>query len=431
MTGRSSTQDSNPPQRKRASRSLFSTFFVNVAIMGAGVITGVATARAFEPSLRGVLIAVTLWTGTVSSFSLMGLDESIVYHSRGARRQATALRRALAPSLRRQGLLAGAVLIVILAFISRSQGPAIVAACLAAVIIIPLNLYVQPVMAGLRAGEVFRVWNSLRLIPTGIYSGATVLLLVLDKLSIQAALAALVLGNVLTAVACWRVNTSRHVRDTDTVDADGVRMARKYGRGVVLAMLPYVANQRIDQLFLGLFIAPSFLGIYAVAVSVCAVIQMLGTTIEQVMFPRLVAGSFDRRRVPMLVTVAILTATVAGGILAWNARALITFVYGPDYAAAANPLRLIMIGVVFLVGASVLTAEAKATGRLRNLVEAQLVGAVITVVGLPILVYLAGLNGAATTSACAYLATFCVLVIRRDKVRAVANAPQAEPRDAR
>ena len=409
-----SARDPRYGRSRGQSIALVSTVSANVANLGAGVITGVATARAFEPSLRGILIAVTIWVGTISVFSVVGLDESIVFHARGRRHYAARLRAALTSVMALQAAFGSVALAVVLAYIVRDLDWKLIVVAMATLLIIPLNMYIQSAMAEIRSGEAFLAWNLLRMIPSGTYAAITVVLVLTRHFSLEAGLLALVFGTALTALACWWI-CGRRSRELipGGVTPSEIREAQKYGRGVLFAMIPFIANQRMDQLLLGAFVAPAYLGIYAVAASVCGIVQIIGTTAEQVTFPRLAAGSMSPKGVPKFMFVVLLVATVIGTGIALPAEALIRLVYGQPYATAADPLRIMMIGVVFVAGSGVLTAEAKAAGRVRDLVRAQSAGFVVTATGLPVLVYLAGLNGAALASAIAYVSTFATLLACR------------------
>lgn len=399
----------------RSPKGLSSTLAVNVTNMLLGVVTGVATARGLQPDERGVLLALILWSSTASTFSLLGLDESVVYHSAGSRTQALALRRQLTRYIWPQVAVGLALLITINVVIVRDGSDSLLLTALGISLIVPLNAYTQMCMAPLRVAEEFGVWNALRLVPASIYASSVLCLAALDKLSIPNGVGGLLIGSIITALASWLVTRKRSAFVAVSPSAATTSQVRRYGRRVFVASVPYVANQRLDQLLLGVLVAPRNLGIYAVAVSITAVVQMIGTTLEQVIFPRMMAGTLNSKKIPRILVASCGGTALLGFGLSIMAESLIRFVYGSSYVEAALPLQILAVGVLFVVASAILTAEAKAQNRLHDLIFGQVIGTVITVLLLPLLVIRYDLIGAASTSTVAYAVTFFILIFRRNR----------------
>lgn len=392
--------------------ALLSTLGVNLANMTLGVVTGVATARGLAPEDRGLLLALGLWTAMVSSFSLVGLDDATVLYARGKANMANGLRVAFRRPATRQAVVAVLLAVGINLAVARNGNLALFAAAVFITGIIPMNILISLRMAPLRVSEKFVLWNLLRLVPQTVYASLVVLLSTIDRLSVPRGLAALLVANAVTALLTWAVTREAEEHRPSPTEVED---ARAFGRGLFAATIPQFVNQRLDQLLLGLLFAPQLLGVYAVAVSIAGVLQTAGNTLEQVLFPRLVSGSTSRSGligVVTLVTVAVSGAAVA---LALGGRALIELFYGEAYGEAAGPLRLLLIGAIFLVITSGLASEAKAQGRARDLLTAHTVGMTVTFFALPIFASLWGMVGAGAASALSYACTAGVLVARRHK----------------
>jgi len=390
------------------------TLTANIINTAFGVVTGVATARGMDPSDRGVLVALILWTSTVATFSVLGLDESVVFSSGGNADRSRSLRSGLSRHLRNQVFAGVVVVLVIDLAIARGQANTTLIAAIALALMVPLNAYIQLKFAQLRVEQKFSKWNLLRLIPAGVYSLIAAALAVTSNLTVASGSGALVLGTATTAlVARVAIHDSRGAQSS----AETVTASRRYGRRLVLANIPYMANQRLDQLLLGLLAAPAVLGVYAVAVSFAALVQIVGTSVEQVLFPRMASGYLDPRRIPRLIAGVVFALCVAIVPLAIFAKRLIELVYGGPYVEAERPLQILLVGTVMVVVSMILTAEAKALGRLTALLRAQLWGMGITAVTLFPAVYYAGLSGAALSSTAAY--SFVAVVLWRSRSRSV------------
>ena len=289
-----------------------------------GVFTGVVTARVMEPDGRGLLIALTLWSATIAQFSLVGMDEATVYSSRGSPTVAVRLASRLRTTLMWQSvvgmaLTAGVCTVVAL----KGEGTAL-APALSLVLLVPLNMYNQMRLAPLRVGQFLRLWNVLRLLPALTYASLVLGLALTQELTVSTGCIAVVLGSSTTAAACWIVPGRAYATSLagaePSPEAAEIPEVRSYGRNLVFANLPSIANQRLDQLLLGIAASPQVLGIYAVAVSIAGVVQMLGTTLEQVLFPRLTAGTVRSEELPRVITIAVVSVTGVGLAISLIAR---------------------------------------------------------------------------------------------------------------
>ena len=393
------------------------TLGVNLANMVLGVFTGVVTARVMEPDGRGLLIALTLWSATIAQFSLVGMDEATVYSSRGSTTAAVRTGSKLRTTLMRQAAVGMALTAAVCTVVALKGDRAALAPALSLVLLVPLNIFNQMRLAPLRVGQFLRMWNLLRLLPALTYASLILGLAVTRELTVSTGCIAVVLGSMTTAAACWifpRGTYAAQPSETEpALEATDIPEVRSYGRNLVFANLPSMANQRLDQLLLGLAASPQLLGIYAVAVSIAGVVQMLGTTLEQVLFPRLTAGTVSSDKLPRVIAVTVVSVIGVGLAIAMIAGPLISLVYGRAYLGAQDALYVLLLGAVSLVVTLILTAEAKSQGRLRDLRTAQLVGVFVTITALLPAVYWLGILGAALASTVAYTTTLAMLFVYR------------------
>lgn len=334
------------------------TLATNVTNMGLGVVTGILTARAMAPEGRGALVAVVIWTSTVATFAVLGLDEAVVYASSGDGSRAATLRRALRITVQRQTMIGSAIVVAANLVVLRGWDVWTVVAGVLMSLVVPLNAFNQMAMSQLRVEQHFGSWNLLRLIPAFVYALSVATLAALSGLTVMSGILGLLVGTAFTTMACAAVLRSR----TPSPARVDTREVRAFGRRLVVANLPYLANQRLDQLMLGLLVAPAVLGIYAVAVSVAAIVQMVGVSLEQILFPRMASGAVGSDIVGKVVGLVTGTLVAASILLGYFATDLITLVYGADYASAARALQILLAGTVAAAVSLVLTAEAKARG---------------------------------------------------------------------
>jgi O-antigen/teichoic acid export membrane protein len=86
-------------------------------------------------------------------------------------------------------------------------------------------------------------------------------------------------------------------------------------------------------------------------------------------------------------------------------------VYGNDFRDAAEPLLLILPGAVLFAGSSIATAGIYAAGRPFTATLTQLLGMVVTIVGLSVFLRSGGITAAALVSTASYSVVFVASVL--------------------
>ncbi|SDR88427.1 Membrane protein involved in the export of O-antigen and teichoic acid [Actinopolymorpha singaporensis] len=390
--------------RSSAARAVAGTGAVNMLSMLLGIVSGVITARGLGPEDRGVLISLLVWSATVGSLSLTGIDEAVIFHAGGSSSRAWALRSAVARDAAVQSALGCLVLLGSACYIVRPHGVATWLSVVATTAVVPLNTFTLLSIVPLRAGQRMKAWNSVRLTQPVVYAFGAAVLWAAGQLTILSALAANLIGGLLLSV--FLVALAR--RGGRARLAPGERRATtSYGRRLVLATLPQRIGPRLDQLLLGLLFAPAVLGVYSVATSIAAVVLMIGTSLDQVLFPRFSAGHFSRPDLANAVVAGMGAGLAVSLAMAAMARPMIELLYGRDFLGAAEPLTILLLAAVVRVGANCLGAALKASGTLRAYAWAQIAG-VLTLAGVfPLAVGLGGV-GAAIASLAGALVTFLV-----------------------
>lgn len=399
---------------RRDRQDLALTLGVNAANMALGLVTGVLTARGLEPDDRGSLLTLTLWLGFVAAFSLTSLDDALIVTAKGDASMARGVRAALRRTSSVQALLAMVFLALVVGGVSVHRGEGLTAAVFV-VFIVPLTNMTRMGLAVLRAEQRFRAWNLIRLVPQSIYALGIVALVSAEALTVLTGVASLFAANIATTVAAWACARGEALPPPSGIVADARRMGLRLFAGYV----PSQMNLRLDQLILGAAFAPQLLGVYAVAVSIANMLQTIGLSLEQVLFPKLAARSGAGRLIGILGAAVAFAAIAALAMSFWGEE-IIRIVYGSAYVGAAPSLTVLAFGACFLITTSVLTAWAKANERPEAITVAQFAGVLTTLILLPVLARMHGILGAAWASTISYAVTaaamtgFMIIGPRRD-----------------
>lgn len=389
------TEVARARQVRAAARAVGGTAAVNALAMLIGVGTGVISAQALAPGERGIFVAVVLWTNTIAAFSLLGVDHAIIYKGRGDWETAESASRVVRTTAWRQVGAFSLLAVAVNAYLLNANEFRELALVILASAVVPLNGYSQLRLAPLLAAHRISKWNRLRVTSPVAYLVLSITLILTGAFEVETGLLAFAAGSALTALLCL-VTSKGATTSGDIVGGDGAEM-RAYGRRIVFITVPSLLGQRVDQLVMGLVLAPAQLGIYAVAVSVASVAEVMRSTIEQIAFPKFAANAQLRVRVRTLAISCMGTVAALGLMLLPFAGPVIGFAYGEVYVSAIDPLVWLGLAAAVQIGIAVLNAEAKAANRLNIMAKAQ-VGAFVTTSGaLIFLLPSFGMTGAAAS----------------------------------
>jgi O-antigen/teichoic acid export membrane protein len=193
-------------------------------------------------------------------------------------------------------------------------------------------------------------------------------------------------------------------RPSSPLARDGLR----YGLRLQGHTVGFWANARLDVMMLPAFVPARFIGLYAVATSMSAIVVGLFGSLKDVVFPAATSAGDESgvRLVERSTRLVLVGATLGSLCLAVAAPIAIPAVYGGGFKGAVVLLDLLLPGTVFWAGAAIVESGLQATNRPGLASAAQLIGMAVTVVGLVITVPTIGVTGAAITSSVAYTITF-------------------------
>ena len=245
---------------------------------------------------------------------------------------------------------------------------------------------------------------------------------------------ALLLADTVTGSLAWgRLARRGFFRSARRPSIALARRIASYGLRGQLGGVMSQLNLRLDFIILGAFAGPAVLGVYAVASKFAELVRILGMALSYVFYPKFAkdgparAVASARRLLPKA---AVLTA--AGVIPLWVAAGfVIPAFYGPDFAAAVTPTRIILLGLALDGVAGVISGLLYGVARPGLNSWAMAAGLAVTVVLDLLLIPPYGATGAAIASAVAYTTTAATLISsfwrlqRPPRVPASSSSPPA------
>jgi O-antigen/teichoic acid export membrane protein len=395
------------------------TYVFSAFTLAANLVTGIASARALGPSGRGVFVALTTVSQLSGFLFAMGVAQSLSYYIARRPEDGPALLTTWTAMLLPLTALAIGISELLLPTIFANAGEHAIDIgrwfMFSIVLVIGLELNY-----GLLLGhQDFFVYNVLRFVQPALIAATFVVLWALDELTVESALIAAIAGSAVAMVAGLARSVARV--GVGPFDARLGLTSLWYGvRGQGSTVATNV-TARLDVAMLPAFVTTASVGLYSVAANLSLIVHQLSNTFAGLVLPA-AASDPERSRAKVVGSLwaSLLVAGVLAAVLALFARPLIGLVYGDSFRDAAEPLLLLLPGVVLFAGSSILAAGVYAAGRPFTATFAQLLGMAVTVVGLLVFLRTGGITAAAIVSTVSYATVFMAMLVA---YKAVSDTP--------
>lgn len=378
----------------------------NVLVAVTGLATGLLSARLLGPHGRGELAAIQSWVLLFGALATMGMSEAVVYFvgqnpAKGGRYVITA--QAL-------NILPGVVFIVagwwLMPLLLNAQSAEIVAAARwYLVMMIPLFLAFGWFEV-LRSLQAWRAWTILKVLPNSVW---VIILLIAFAVPVLASPVTLILlfpiiflFQLVPALVIARHSLMRPLQFDQTL---ALPLA-KFGIPAMLTVLPQALNLNLDQLLMAMFLEPSMLGLYVVAVVWSGAPLPAIMAVAQVLFPRLSAIHTPKAQFAILTKV--LGITFFAILLLYSLLFILTpialpLLFGAAYQPGVEAARVLVVASGFRALNVALGSGLYGLGRPKFVLMTQMLGLGITVIVLALLLSTLGIMGAAIASLLSYM----------------------------
>jgi O-antigen/teichoic acid export membrane protein len=381
-----------------------SILITSLAMLVFNIATGVMLARLLGPAGRGQLAATLLWPGLLGAIGSLGLSEAVVYLAArmpGKERvvSATALTVAFC-----QSAALGVAWYVIAPSILQRYGEEAVFVSRLMVLSIPLML-VSIATAGVLLGRLdIRSYNRQRLMGTVLTTLGLLGLYAFREGSLVAVVSVyLIVGVLTTGYGLARLIRQRWFGFR--ADPSLIRNLLSYGVRSHIGTVSGIANERADQALISIVLPPTYLGLYAVALTLPSAIAIIGNSLATIALPAITAVNSPtemRRTLGRFVRTTLILSVLAAGILSALTSTLIGIFFGSPFLAAVPIAQVLLLASILLSVNRVMSAGLRSFNRPFKAGAGDLLAACVTVVALGLLVPKIGLMGAAIASVLAY-----------------------------
>jgi O-antigen/teichoic acid export membrane protein len=368
------------------------------------IVSGVVTARLLGPSGKGILTAVILWPGLLAGLGALGITDALVFFTAQRTASDKAMTTAAIGLALGQSIVIMVVGAVAIPLALGHYGAEAVRAGLVYLAWVPVSLLTLNGMSVLQGKLLLTTFNRLRLTAVAGMVAGLLCLYVLHRVSVPNIVAAYLAANVLALALTMKALWSRGCLGFE-VDLPLVKNLFQYGIRSHTGNVAGITNDRADQAIISIFLPPVYLGWYAIAVTVNSALGLLSSSIGLVTLPAVASAKGLKTKLSYLggfVQAAFALAVVIAVFLVLAAPWIIETFFGKAFLPALVPARILILAGVVLTVKWTVSCGLKALNRPLIAGIGELIGAVITVIGLVVLLPWLGIAGAAIASVLAY-----------------------------
>jgi O-antigen/teichoic acid export membrane protein len=371
-------------------------------VIAINVVTGIITARLLAPEGRGALAALILWPLFLANALTLGVPSALVFNLK--RRPARAS-RLVGGALILGCLLSVAAVVVgvlLLPYWLRHYSPAVLQQAQFLLWYTPVCIFILIGRAAFEARSNFRGSNATLLGSTLLGVLGLIGLAITNTMTPFRAALAYTLSSVPVMVwvlyRLWREFQPRWQRLGTAIRALLHYGLRSYGADLLNNL-----SVQIDQVLVVGLLSPAAMGTYVVAVSLSRMLLLFQQAIVMVLFPKVAARPAEEvlKLTGRAARASALMTTVVGVAVMLAGQWLLRLLYGAEFVAAANLLRLLTLEVVLTSTTLVLAQAFMALGRPGVVTILHGVTLMISVPLLLLLVPRFGLLGAGIALVCA------------------------------
>ncbi len=277
-------------------------------------------------------------------------------------------------------------------------------------IVIPINLTNANLRAIFQALQDFKSFNITALFQLAWVTLLLVALLLFQAISIQNVIFINIAASLLTLILIVYL-LHRHIPLSKLrlgVHPAYLRDSLQYGAKVYTSSIFTFFNYKQDRFLLNSYLSPASVGVYNIGANLGERLWLVSQSISTVLFPKIASLRGDekqRRWMTPFITRHIFTGTaIAAVFLYWSSPFLIQLLYGSEFAAASDVLRIILPGVVFLTISRIVANDIAGRGRPGINTILAGVALVINLIANLLLISRFGIRGAAWASTISYTA---------------------------
>ena len=406
-------------------RNIALVFSTNALILGTSVVTSLLGAWALGPEGRGEVALVTLWPHLFMYFASLGMPHAMRYW---AARRADWTSALISQSIL-YAMVAGTVALIgaelFVPFWVGPRHPTLIWMIRLFLFNVPLILLFELLRGVLEGARQFGWLGAARFAFFGAQGIGYAALFLTGRLTVKTAVLTIALAQVAcTALALIAV--LRELRPVWGTSREVFQETLRYGLRSYPGQLTENSMLRLDQVMLASLASSAFIGLYAVAVALAEITVTLGSAVSDAMLPEVAVTTIKKdarhllSRGLLFLGGAQLLAIVPA---CWLAPYLLGLVYGHEFAAATDALRVLLVASAILSLGNLLISGLNGLGHPGLSAWSRIAATLTTIVTMPLFLRW-GLVGAAAATLSGYFVLLALALLFHYRLKRLEAMPE-------
>jgi len=386
-------------------------FSVNLLILLSGVVTSLLGAWALGPAGRGDLLVVVLWPPVVALLAGLGLPQAHRYWmAREPARASQLFSNALIYALVAGGTALALAELVVPHLVGQ-RSPEVMTLVRLYLINIPAALLMDLMLGLLEGSRRFGWSGAARALFFGVQALGFLGLWSTHRFTVaNAALTMIVAQTSAMLLSLYAVR--RQLSPSWQPSWSNWRLSMSYGLRDYAGIVSDFTTLRLDQLMLGAIASNVAIGLYVIAVRLSEITTMAAGALSEALLPEVAAtsqtGNRSEKVLGRSLRLTIYSHIILLVPLLIAARFILSKVFGASFLPAAPALRWLLVAATVWSAGSIAISGLKGLGHPGLSTLARLASALITIIGLLVLLPRMGIKGAAIASLAGYSVMFVV-----------------------
>lgn len=388
------------------------TFISGVVTLLLSVGSSVILARVLGPEGRGVYTLALLLPALIVTLGNMGVGSAAVYYvARGEYRRQEILGNNVLLSLAIGGFGICIGLTIALYFREKLFPNVSLGILSLALVLVPLEMFFLAINNILLGVQRILEFNYVQVGQSFLLAVFVALALLGLKTGVTGAVLAGILSWVIIDIVVF-ILAKKQVGGVEiSLNTRYLRRALLYGVQTHIANVLGFLNYRLDIFLINIYLGPTEVGLYAIAVGLVEKVWMISYAASTVLFPRVAAETEDERKkefTPLVARAVLWTSTALVMVLAILGSWIVKVLFSDAFLPAVNALRPLLVGIVTLSVGRVLANDIAGRGYPRFNIYSGIVAVATNVVLNILWIPKYGIAGAAWASTVSYTVSFFI-----------------------
>jgi len=332
-----------------------------------GIGTSIIIARILGPEGKGIYSLAILLPSLLVTFANLGIGSASVFYI-GKKQYSP--KEIFGANIIFTGLISAFALIVgliIVFFFPQKLFPGVPKECLfLALSLIPFQFFSSFVINILLGLQKIKKYNFIQLIQNFVF----LFLIVIFLLGLHFGVKAVIIAEILSLFVGSIILFIETKKETNGLIFSLKKSILKdffsYGLKAYFANILGFLHYRIDQFMLNIFLNPTAVGIYSVAVGISEKLWLIPQSASTILFPK-VSSETDEKSLkeftPLVCRNILWTTIFLSLILYLITPWLIVLLYSKQYLNSIVPFRILLIGAITLAGSKIIANDLAGRGK--------------------------------------------------------------------